>query len=485
MADIRKKKDSRFDYEISDQPNPHFGPAEPGNVWVTGPWGSQTANPETAIPWVDIGYPTQHNDLYSITLGGHGGTSEGDAWDPVDIAAAKKIVGNSPKITRAHVEAYKQYLLQKRDPHFMSTHPGKAAFLDPNAPPEARMTQDAPMDWQQLTPADWQNTLLPQQPQMTPPPFLPGMMPPQPGPGADMGGGADQDPMAGLMAMISQLQQRFPQLGGMPQGQQQAPNFNALVALQTAMQSPGMQGRYTPGAGAQIAQALLPLLAGHIQGPILKQQWEQQQAQHQSRAMAELIRAASTMMAAGTAARAGAAKQAYYAGLPAQKAQEAAQKFQYDVTKTMVELKEKERQNAFTQAKADARALLAHGDKEAAMKQRQTIADMEKTTREGATTVHAGADSLVTLDRKGNIVNSVPFTPKPSGGQNDEMMKELADRLKAKMEGKEYVPSTPSQTTTPATGSTTQQKKPQTDFIKPGQPVIQWDDPRFGVKVTP
>ncbi len=117
--------DPRFDFKVVDQSK--------RDQWlIKDPKGDQNyINPATAKPWVDIGLPTQLADMKSI-LQGRGGTSEGDAWAPSDIATVKALALKTGGVANeALVNAYKQFLLNARDPHFMSTHPGKAAYNTP------------------------------------------------------------------------------------------------------------------------------------------------------------------------------------------------------------------------------------------------------------------------------------------------------------------------------------------------------------------
>jgi hypothetical protein len=119
--------EQRFSYQVLPT-LPGVGPAAPGARWVLENSGDISESSLDAVPWVDIGYPTQARDLFALTIGGHGGTSEGDAWGLPDIYNARKIVGSDMSVQPRHVRAYKQYLLDRQQPHFMSTHEGKAAY---------------------------------------------------------------------------------------------------------------------------------------------------------------------------------------------------------------------------------------------------------------------------------------------------------------------------------------------------------------------
>lgn len=116
----------RFDYQVL--PDVHGVAPEPGSRWILEHSGDLSQSRLDATPWVDIPYPTQARDLFALSLGGHGGTSEGDLWGDPDIYAARQIVGRDMTIRPRHVQAYRQHLLEQRAPHFMSIHPGKEAY---------------------------------------------------------------------------------------------------------------------------------------------------------------------------------------------------------------------------------------------------------------------------------------------------------------------------------------------------------------------
>lgn len=116
-----------YDYQVLPMlPNGTLPP--PGSRFILEGDGNISESRFDATPWVDIGYPTQSGDLRALTIGGRGGTSEGDAWADRDISAARKIVGSDMAIRPRHVEDFKQYLRERRAPHFMSIHPGRDAY---------------------------------------------------------------------------------------------------------------------------------------------------------------------------------------------------------------------------------------------------------------------------------------------------------------------------------------------------------------------
>jgi hypothetical protein len=121
-GNFKYENDPRFAFRVTNRDKP--------NLWMyVDPKGDRAEmNPATATPWVDIGMPTQLGDLKSI-LQNRGGTSEGDAWAPSDIAVVKELSKQTGGVANERlVELYKQHLLETRDPHFMSQHPGKAAY---------------------------------------------------------------------------------------------------------------------------------------------------------------------------------------------------------------------------------------------------------------------------------------------------------------------------------------------------------------------
>jgi hypothetical protein len=117
----------RFNYTVLPS-LPGVGAAPEGSRWILEPSGNVSESRLDATPWVDIPYSTQARDLWALTIGGRGGTSEGDAWEDPEVAAARKIVGSDISILPRHVRAYKQRLLDLRAPHFMSIHPEKEAY---------------------------------------------------------------------------------------------------------------------------------------------------------------------------------------------------------------------------------------------------------------------------------------------------------------------------------------------------------------------
>lgn len=120
-SDFRYENDPRFKFKITNRD---------GNLWkYIDPNGdSAEIDPRTAKPWVDLDHRTQFNDLSSI-VNGKGGTSVGDAWAASDIAIVKKLaVQNGGKVDQRLIDMYVRHLLETKDPHFMSQHPGKAAF---------------------------------------------------------------------------------------------------------------------------------------------------------------------------------------------------------------------------------------------------------------------------------------------------------------------------------------------------------------------
>ena len=117
--------DKRFDFQYL----PKFQEESPprGRRFVETSFGVQDVAPN-AVPWVDLDMGTKLNDLWAVGIAKRGGSSEGDSWAPEDIAAVQRIVGNSKSITDEHVRRFSQYLLWRRDPHFMSLHPGRDAY---------------------------------------------------------------------------------------------------------------------------------------------------------------------------------------------------------------------------------------------------------------------------------------------------------------------------------------------------------------------
>lgn len=114
--------DPRFSFKVTDRTNP--------NLWkYTDTKGdSSEMNPANATPWVDLDYRTKFNDLSSI-VNNKGGTSVGDAWAPSDIAVVQRLATqNGGKVDQKLIDMYVHHLLETKDPHFMSQHPGKAPY---------------------------------------------------------------------------------------------------------------------------------------------------------------------------------------------------------------------------------------------------------------------------------------------------------------------------------------------------------------------
>ena len=106
--------------------------------------------PANAIPWVDLPQNQQGADLLAIAIGGKNQGTDGEAWSPEDIAAAKRTVGSVTQITPDMIEHFKQYLLWAKHPLYSSpaTQP-----VNPPMPAAASTSVNPPMPAASATPA--------------------------------------------------------------------------------------------------------------------------------------------------------------------------------------------------------------------------------------------------------------------------------------------------------------------------------------------
>ena len=263
---------------------------------------------------------------------------------------------------------------------------------------------------------DW-NVAQPQDLQL---PFLPGMGP-SPAPMGGMGmmpPPEDNTGVGGLLELVNQIRQQFPGLGQMPSAAKR-PNFGAMVALQQIMQSPAMQGRYTPGVGPQIAQALLPLLAAKIQGPIMQQEWEQKQALAKNKGLLDLLKIASVMQTN----QAKAEQSRTWAAVNRQKLENfmspqalATQKHQQRMSEIRTEITGREKTAILHEVAAIARAQLSAAEKAKDRASRKEAADILREVQSKKLILFKGQDesgkpSVFSLNQKGEKKFLSHYTP--------------------------------------------------------------------------